>query len=230
MPFILFKVMNIQMIIVAAGSGIRFGSKIPKALVLLRGKPLIAHSLTIFEQIPAINGIIVVGHNGYLGRFEAVSRRFKKVRVVVAGGKARADSVKCGLAVLDADTDIVLVHDAARPLIDSAIIERLVKALGKNKAVIAAVPVKATVKKVDPKTLGVMETLRRDLLWEAQTPQGFHKDVLVKAHARKFKGEAFDDAMLVEWMGVKVKVVMGNYRNIKITTPEDMTMAKGLMR
>ena len=88
------------------------------------------------------------------------------------------------------------------------------------------VPVKFTVKKVNRKTLEIEETPARDLLWEAQTPQGFHKDVLVKAHARKFKEEVTDDAMMVERRGGKVKMVMGNYRNIKVTTPEDMVLAR----
>ena len=220
--------MKTQVIIVAAGSGTRFRAKLPKPFVLLRGKPLIAHSLNIFEQNSAVNGIIVVGHKEYLGRFENLAKRFKKINAVVAGGATRADSVKNGLAVVDQDTDIVLVHDAARPLIDQGMIMRLMAALRKHKAAIVAVPVKATIKKVNPKTFNVQETPKRSLLWEVQTPQGFYKDVLVKAHQQKFKGEATDDAMLAEHMGVKVKVVMGDYRNIKITTPEDLDIAKFL--
>jgi 2-C-methyl-D-erythritol 4-phosphate cytidylyltransferase len=225
---VLYPIMNTQVIIVAGGSGTRFKAKIPKSFVLLKRKPLIAHSLTIFEQNKAISGIIVVGRKDCLRRFEALKKSFKKIRAVVSGGATRADSVKCGLAAIEPDAEIILVHDAARPLIDPGMIERLLQALRTNKAVIAAVPVKATIKKVNPKTLAVMETLRRDLLWDVQTPQGFHKDVLVQAHRRAFKGEATDDAMLVERMGVKVKVVMGSYRNIKITTPEDLAIAGGL--
>ena len=220
--------MKIQVIVVAAGIGTRFGSKVPKALVRLKNKLLITYSLKVFEQNKAVSGIIVVGHKDYLPRFEALCRGFKKVSAVVAGGKTRADSVKCGLAAVDADTDFVLVHDAARPLIDDGIIGRLTAALQKDRAAIAAVPVKATIKEVDPKTGQIRATPARDRLWEAQTPQGFYKDVLVKAHNRKFKGEATDDAMLVERMGVKVKVVMGNYKNIKITTPEDLDIARHL--
>ncbi|HLD88448.1 MAG TPA: 2-C-methyl-D-erythritol 4-phosphate cytidylyltransferase, partial [Candidatus Omnitrophota bacterium] len=115
------------------------------------------------------------------------------------------------------------------PLVNADIVQRLVTALKKHKAVIAAVPVKATVKQVNAKTLRVERTLQRSLLWEAQTPQGFHKDILVKAHQQKFKGQATDDAMLVERLGVGVKVVMGDYRNIKITTPEDLAIVEGLV-
>ena len=221
--------MTVTVIIVAGGSGTRFKSKTLKPFVLLKGKPLITHSLRIFEQNKAINGIIIVGHQAYLKRFEALARSFKKVHAVVPGGETRAQSVKQGLAAVDAETDIVLVHDAARPLVNQAIIDRLVAALVKNKAVIAAVPVKATIKQVNAKTQYVEETLKRDLLWDVQTPQGFHKDILIKAHAQAFKGEATDDAMLVENLGVKVKVVMGDYRNIKITTPEDLIIAKTLL-
>ena len=145
------------------------------------------------------------------------------------GGALRSDSVKCGLKALSSDTKLVLVHDAARPFIDSSVIDRLLASLKKNKSAIVGVPVKFTVKKVDRKSLKIKETPARDLLWEAQTPQGFHKDVLVKAHAKKSKEEATDDAMLVERIGGKVKMVMGNYRNIKITTPEDIILAQQLI-
>ena len=166
---------------------------------------------------------------GFESQFLGVTRRFKKVRAVVAGGAMRSDSVKCGLEALSSDTEIVLVHDAARPLVDRSMVDRLLVSLRKNKSAIAGVPVKFTVKKVNRKTLNIQATPARDLLWEAQTPQGFHKDVLVKAHAKKFKEEATDDAMLVERMGGTVKMVMGNYRNIKVTTPEDIILAVQLL-
>jgi 2-C-methyl-D-erythritol 4-phosphate cytidylyltransferase len=190
---------------------------------------MIAYCLKVFEKHPSIDGVVVVGAERFLSRFIRLTRSFKKVRAVVAGGPKRSDSVKCGLKALSSDTDIVLVHDAARPFIDKAMIDRLMAVLKKNKAAIVGVPVKFTVKRVDRKSLDIHATLARDLLWEAQTPQGFHKDVLVKAHARKFKEEATDDAILVERMGGKVKMVMGNYCNIKVTTPEDIILAKQLL-
>jgi len=217
-----------EVIIVAAGLGKRLNAKIPKALVLLKGKPLIAYSLKAFESHPGIDGVVVVGAQGFLSQFIRLIKNFKKVRAVVAGGVLRSDSVKCGLDALSSDTKIVLVHDAARPFVDRAMIDRLILALKKNKAAIVGVPVKCTVKRVDRKSLDIQATLTRDLLWEAQTPQGFHKDILVKAHAAKFKEEATDDAILVECMGGKVKMVMGDYRNIKVTTPEDMILARNL--
>ncbi len=222
--------MNVSVIIVAAGRGTRLKAGRPKAFVLLKGKPLIVHSLAVFQAMKAVNGIVVVGYKDHLKRFEALRRNFKKIRAVVAGGAARADSVKCGLVAVDANADVVLVHDAARPLINAQMVKRLLTALKKHKAVIAGVPVKATVKQVNAKTLRVERTLQRSLLWEAQTPQGFHKDVLVKAHQRKFSGEPTDDAMLVERFGVGVKVVMGDHRNIKITIPEDLVIAETLVK
>ena len=221
--------MKTEVIVVAAGSGRRLNLKVPKALVLLKGKPLIAYCLKIFDNHPGIDGVVIVGAGGFLSQFIRLTRSFKKVRAVVAGGLKRSDSVKCGLQALSPDTDIVLVHDAARPFIEDVMINRLLMALKKNKAAIVGVPLKFTVKKVDRKTLDIQETLARDLLWEAQTPQGFHKDILVKAHARKFKEEATDDAMMVERMGIRVKMVMGNYRNIKVTTPEDIILARQLL-
>ena len=187
------------------------------------------YCLKVFERASLdIDGIVLVGGNKHLRVFDRLAFPFKKVRAVVAGGALRSDSVKCGLNALSPDTDIVLVHDAARPFVDAAMIDRLLASLKKNKAAIVGVPVKFTVKKSISKTLDIKETPARDLLWEAQTPQGFHKDILVKAHAKKFKEEATDDAMMVERMGGRVKMVMGDYRNIKVTTPEDIILAQQL--
>ncbi len=213
----------ICVIIVAAGSGVRFKSKTPKAFALLKGRPLIHHSLAIFEQIPAIHAIIVVGRKDYLGRFQSLRLRFPKIQEIVPGGRTRAGSVKCGLAALPTKAGIVLVHDAARPLISKSLVERLIAAVRRHKAAIVGVPVKATVKEVG-RGQWVRRTPRRDHLWEAQTPQGFYTDLLRRAHRQA--GPATDDAMLVERLGSKVKMVMGDYRNIKITTPEDLRLAK----
>jgi len=218
-----------EVIVVAAGAGSRLNAKIPKALVMLKSKPLITYCLKVFENHPGIDRVVVVGVKAFLFQFVRVTRPFKKVHAVVAGGATRSDSVKCGLRALAPDTDIVLVHDAARPFVGSVMVDRLLASLKMNKAAIVGVPVKCTVKKVDSKTLNIQETPARDLLWEAQTPQGFHKNILLKAHAGKFKEETTDDAMMVERMGGSVKMVMGDYRNIKVTTPEDIILARQLL-
>ncbi len=221
--------MKCAMIIVAAGSGTRFKSKTPKPFVLLRKKPLIVHSLTVFERCINIDSIVIVGHGDYLAKFKAIAKRFKKVTAVVKGGATRADSVKQGLKAIDQTCDIVCVHDAARPLVNLDMMARIFDALKKSPAVITAVPAKATIKEVSLKTMNVVRTLPRATLWEVQTPQGFSRVMLEKAHARATRFEATDDAMLLEHLGVKVKVVMGDYRNIKITTPEDLLMADVLI-
>ncbi|MEI7998217.1 MAG: 2-C-methyl-D-erythritol 4-phosphate cytidylyltransferase [Candidatus Omnitrophota bacterium] len=221
--------MKTQVIIVAAGTGSRLRSQIPKALVLLKRKPIVSWSLDIFQRSSLIDGVVLVGHKDYLKEFGKIASRFSKVKTVVAGGAKRADSVRLGLEVVDEDTQIILVHDAARPLIDEPSIKRLLQALKSYQAAILAVPVKPTIKSVDPKTLTVKETLQRNLLWEVQTPQGFARQVLMDAHRQIFKEEATDDAVLVEKMGVRVKVVMGSQINIKITTAEDLQIAEQLL-
>lgn len=220
--------MKTQAIIVAAGSGRRLKSKTLKPFVPIAGRPLLVYSLKVLEAHPDIDGIVVVGVKKHLKAFEKLAMPFQKVRAVVPGGATRRDSVKCGIKALSEDTDLVLVHDAARPFIDRPMISRLLAALRKSKAAITGVPVKFTVKQVDRRTHNIQETPPRQLLWEAQTPQGFHKHILVEAHAQSIPEEATDDAVLVERMGERVKMVMGSWRNIKITTHEDVVLARQL--
>lgn len=224
--------MKVQVILVAAGSGTRLKASKPKALVLLNGKPLIWYSLKGFESSRLISSVIVVGHPDHLASFRRVvdKGRFKKVVAVTPGGETRSDSVGCGLRCVDKNTEAVMVHDAARPLITQKMISDSVAAMKTQEAVIAAVPVKATIKKADPKNLFVTETLLRNTLWEVQTPQTFRRSLLDKAHYAKACCDPTDDAMLVEKMGGKVKIIAGDYKNIKITTAEDLTFAKLLMR
>lgn len=217
-----------QVILAAAGTGSRLKLKMPKALVKLKGKPLVSYALEVFERCSLIDGVILVGHKSYLKEFKKIAHGFKKVNAVVSGGAMRSDSVRFGLEATDKDTCIVLVHDAARPLIDEGSIRRLITTLKNYKAATLAVPVKPTIKMVS-KDMCIQSTLPRAVLWEAQTPQGFDRIVLMKAHAQKIKEEATDDAMLVEKLGVKVKVVMGEVRNIKITTAEDLKIAQRML-
>ena len=213
----------------AAGTGSRLKAKLPKALVLFKGKPLVSWSLKVFEHSSLIDGVVLVGHKSYLKNFQKIAKRFRKVKAIVAGGAKRADSVRLGLSAIDENTALVLVHDAARPFIDEASIKSLLQTLKTYKAAILAVPVRPTIKRVNAKSLCVEETLPRHLLWEVQTPQGFDHKVLKLAHQQKIKEEATDDALLVEKLGVRIKVVMGSPRNIKITTAEDLKLAEGLL-
>ncbi len=223
--------MKVQVILVAAGAGTRLKASRPKALVLLKNKPLLWYSLAAFERSKAVSGVILVGYPYHLSSFRRVVQkgRFRKVSAVIPGGETRSDSVACGLGSVDKDTEVVMVHDAARPLVTGKMITDSLAAVKIHEAVIVAVPVKATIKKADPKNLFVTETLLRNTLWEVQTPQTFRRNLLDQAHKAKLCCDPTDDAMLVEKMGVKVKIVPGDYKNIKITTPEDLALAKILM-
>lgn len=220
---------KVQVIVVAGGMGTRLKSSVPKPLVLLKRKPLIEYCLHVFEKSKAINSIIIVGSQPFLPRFKKICKSFSKVKAIVAGGENRSDSVKAGLQMVDSDTQAVLIHDAARPFIDTSMINQLLIALDSYEAAIVGVPVKATIKQVDKKSGVIVKTLDRSSLIEVQTPQAFRLNILQKAHRKKLTKEITDDAMLVESLGHRVYTVMGSYRNIKITTPEDLNIATAFL-
>ncbi len=224
--------MKVQAIIPAAGTGTRLNAKNNKPLVLLQRKPLFVHALSVFEKCSLIDSVIIVANQGNVARFERISKRYhlRKVKKVVPGGKRRCDSVGEGLKALDEDTDTVVIHDGVRPLVSGKIIAEAIRLCLKSAAVTVAVPLKPTIKKVDLPTMTVDATLARDTLWEVQTPQVFKKELILRAH-REFKGgDPTDDAAMVEALGQKVKVLKGDYRNIKITTPEDLVLAEALLK
>ena len=222
--------MKTQAIIPTAGIGKRLKAGRPKPLVELCGKPLCAHTLEVFQRSPVIDSVVLVGNADHLFELGDIVKQYQlgKVTKIVAGGKTRCESVSNGLAVLDKDTDIVVVHDGARPLVSLKTISDAVLLCQDLQAVVVAVPVKSTIKKVNKKDLSVEETLNREDLWEIQTPQVFKRDVLIKAHEQKKEDAPTDDAMMVEQLGVRVKVLLGDYKNIKITTYEDLTIAEAL--
>jgi len=223
--------MKTQAIIPAAGLGERLKVAVPKALVELNGKPLLVYTLEAFVNSSLIDSIILVVPPQQLEDFEKfVSKYFlTKVNQIVAGGQTRCESVCNGLNVSDEDTELIVVHDGARPLIEIATIDAAVR-LGKEyDAVVVAVPVKPTIKEVDQERLFVEKTLDRSKLWEVQTPQVFKKEVLVKAHQEGKGSNPTDDAALVEQLGIKVKVLKGDYKNLKITTKEDLVVAEVLL-
>ncbi|MBF0122444.1 MAG: 2-C-methyl-D-erythritol 4-phosphate cytidylyltransferase [Candidatus Omnitrophica bacterium] len=222
--------MNTWVIIPAAGSGERMKVDVPKVFLKIGDWPVIVHALDAFEKCSLIDGIILVGPEEHLKALEGIVREagFKKIRRVVAGGATRTQSVRHGLKALDKDVDVVLVHDGARPLVTPAIIEESIKACSVSGAVVVAVPVKPTLKVVDPRTRVVSETLDRTLVWEVQTPQVFKREIIERAYGGD--ENATDDAALVERLGIPVSVCMGDHRNIKITTPEDLVIAEALLR
>ncbi|MBU1125776.1 MAG: 2-C-methyl-D-erythritol 4-phosphate cytidylyltransferase [Candidatus Omnitrophica bacterium] len=221
--------MRVTAIVLAAGKGERFKSRIPKPLVKIDSQPLIIKSLNLLSQCPFLHELIIVVNAQNQAEIASVIRRFSipRVRSLVRGGKRRQDSVRNALRMVSHHSDVVLIHDAARPFIDRKILERVLRQVKKSNAAIAGVPVKATVKRVSADGV-VRETLPREQLWEIQTPQAFKKDLLLRAYRAHGNDEVTDDAMLVEKLGVKVSVVMGAYKNIKITTPEDLIIAQSI--
>lgn len=224
--------MKVQAIIPTAGTGKRFKTDKPKPLIELDGKPIFIHALLAFEQASSIDSVILVAQSDYMEEYERIVQQYAltKVSRIVVGGSSRFESVSNGLQVLDQDTQMVVIHDGVRPLVSIAIIEEAVKVCMKEKAVIVAVPVKPTIKRADIHERIVRETLKREELWEVQTPQVFYADILRKAHAQGKGSAATDDAMLVERLGVNVKIVEGSYRNVKITTQEDLLIAKAFLK
>ena len=185
----------------------------------------------VFEKNSLVDSIIIVAHSQKLDDIKKLVKkfRFKKVADVIAGGETRSDSVSRGLKALDKDTEIVLIHDGARPLVTTKTIDEAINCCHNEQAVVTAVPVKPTIKRVDSKKLIVKETLNREDLWEVQTPQVFKKDILLRAHEEGRGTNPTDDAALVEQLGVKVKILMGDYKNIKVTTKEDLIVAEAFL-
>ncbi|MCX5712416.1 MAG: 2-C-methyl-D-erythritol 4-phosphate cytidylyltransferase [Candidatus Omnitrophica bacterium] len=222
-------------IVVAAGKGLRLESKVSKPLVTLNRKPLFIYCLEVLNKHPQICDIVLVTSLENKTRIiEQVAKYdIDKVLRVVLGGVRRQDSVERGLSSVSRLAQYVLIHDAARPFINAKMISTVILAARKSGSAIVGVPVKETVKKVvrvKGKGLGVKETLKRDELWVAQTPQIFRKDIIINAYKKFGKLSVTDDAALVEKLGSRVSLVNGSYDNIKITTPEDLITAQELLK
>ncbi|MFH1486837.1 MAG: 2-C-methyl-D-erythritol 4-phosphate cytidylyltransferase [Chloroflexota bacterium] len=212
-------------IVVAAGRSQRMGG-IDKIFVPLGEKPLIAHSAGTFQSTSCIDQIVIVlsRRNLGVGR-ELAFDNWPKVSDVCLGGQRRQDSVKEGLKRLNGCHWIV-IHDGARPFVTPDLVEQGLLAAQETGAAIAAVPVTDTIKQVDKDDF-VQQTPPRKLLWAAQTPQVFRSDIIRDAYARA-RGGVTDDAMLVGKLGYKVKVYLGSYDNMKITTAHDLAWAESI--
>lgn len=226
--------MYCSVVIVAAGKGTRMGMDINKQYLNLKGKEVVAHTISSFEECDDIDEIIVVtGENEKEYFKENVWERygFKKIKSIAIGGKERQDSVYNGLSMVSRWSDVVLIHDGARPLIAKKQIKESIKIATEIGACVVGVPVKDTIKVCDEKQ-SVIGTPARDTLWIVQTPQAFRYDWIMKAYANaKEKGvQGTDDAMLVEELGYPLQMIKGSYGNIKITTPEDLLIAEVLMK
>jgi 2-C-methyl-D-erythritol 4-phosphate cytidylyltransferase len=227
-------IMKVIALVPAAGMGKRMGADINKQYLLLAGKPIVAHTLQVLQDAPFIDDVYVIVPEAEIPfcREHVVERySLTKVRAIVAGGSERQYSVMNGLqALTGADVDdVVMIHDGVRPFVSLPVLEKSVETAREMGGALVAVPVKDTVKIV--KDGVVRETPLRDSLWLAQTPQVFRYSVIMAAHeiaaAERYLGT--DDASLVEWMGKDVHIVLGDYRNIKITTPEDLIMAEAFL-
>ena len=209
-------------LVVAAGRGERLGTAVPKAFAILAGRPMVQWSIVALEEVAAIEEIVVALPPGVDAPEGTIG---------VAGGTQRSHSVQAALAAARAD-DVVLVHDAARPLLTPALIEDCLAAIadGGCDAAIAAAPVTDTVKECDGET--VVRTLDRSRLWAVQTPQAFRREALERALDQddEIVGAATDDAALVEALGGTVRLVRAPRENLKVTTPFDLRVAELLLR
>ena len=219
-------------IVPAAGLSKRMAG-LSKLFIKFNGAPLLALTLKNLSRSKMVSSIILIVNKRDLKRARALVKRYRleKVKEIVIGGRKRTDSVRRGLMALgesNGAADFVLIHDGARPFVDDKIISRTISAALKTGAAVAGVPEKCTVKRLSKKNF-VSCTLKRDELWQIQTPQVFRRDLILRAMAAG-DGEVTDDATLVERLGEKVKVVLGSYKNIKITTPEDLVIARAFLR
>lgn len=223
---------DVGVVIVAAGASTRAGGGELKQLRWLAGKPMLLHSLHTFMARADVVSVVCVLPARYAGDPPPWIFQCDVDRLMIApGGKTRTESVANGLDDLPDEARIVLVHDAARPLVDDATIDRVVQRVRLGDCAIAALPVIDTLKEVD-ETNHIVRTVDRARLWRAQTPQGFAREVIVRAHreAAAARLTATDDAALCERLGIPVAVVPGSEGALKITTEEDFARAEALVR
>jgi 2-C-methyl-D-erythritol 4-phosphate cytidylyltransferase len=222
-------------IITAAGAGIRMGGDQAKQFMELDGRPLVSITLERFDRSPDINGVVLVVPPGRVGycREEMVKKyNLSKVEKVVAGGERRQDSVRLGLEATEGHYPLVLIHDGVRPLVPLDLITRVVTAMNQYRAVVPALAARETIKESDKAGL-VAKTYDRKTLWLVQTPQAFRYGDILEAHRRALEEnweDITDDALLMERIGVPVKIIQGSEENIKITTSRDMELARFLLR
>lgn len=217
-------------VIPAAGSGARFGGETPKQFLPLAGVSVLRRSLLAAASAPEIGAIVVAAPSGLVGRASEEARGIDKVVAVVPGGATRVHSVANALGALRGEPEIVVVHDAARPMAGAKMFSATIAAAQKHGGAITGVRVDDTVKRAGPDGR-VQETVPRDGLWRIQTPQAFRGELLRRAHreAQEKGWEATDDAALVEKVGGTVVVVEGDAMNFKITTPGDFALAERLL-
>lgn len=230
---------NFTAIILSAGSGSRMKSDIPKQYMDIDGYPVIYYSLKAFEESDVRSIVLVTGVDDVdYCRKEIVQKyNFKKVKAIVPGGNERYDSVYEGLKAA-AGADYVMIHDGARPMITQDIIKRTISMTKEYRACVVGMPVKDTIRIIDENAFS-KETPDRKTLWMMQTPQSFSYELLYRSYQKLYQDinsandvpQITDDAMVVEYgSGVKARIIEGSYENIKITTPEDISIAKTFLK
>ena len=227
--------MNATAIIAAAGEGRRIGGNTPKIFLPLCGRPMILRTLDRVCSARAIGRIVIVVAANERSRaqqmLEADAALANHSWVLQSGGATRQESVRRGLELVDADSEVIAIHDGARPFVSPALIDRCVEAAQVRGAVVAGLPVRDTIKLVGPDRW-IQSTPPRDSLWEIQTPQAFRRDIIKAAHEWGARGniQASDDAMLVEEKGERVFVLDGESSNIKITFGDDLWLAETMIQ
>lgn len=223
---------SVAAVIPAGGVGTRFGGRTPKQFLRFGATPILAATVRHFAAHPAVRAVVVAAPGPHVARTRRILAPFARQvpLTVVAGGRTRQDSVWLALQATPEDAEIVVVHDAVRPLITRRLIDAVVAAAAEAGAAICALPIAETVKRVRGEL--VEATLDRSELWAVQTPQAFRADLLREAHekARRDGVVGTDEAMLVERLGHPVRVVRGLVENVKITTPEDLRRARRAAR
>ncbi|MEA3465659.1 MAG: 2-C-methyl-D-erythritol 4-phosphate cytidylyltransferase [Thermodesulfobacteriota bacterium] len=225
--------MSVIVLIPAAGLGRRMGGSVSKQYLSLDGRPILAHTVALFDSHPRVDHIYVIAPENQLDfcRDECVEPyRFDKVRDIIIGGEKRQDSVRHGVLGCHAQPgDILVIHDGVRPLFPASQLDAVLEAVIKTGACVVGVPVKDTIKRVQGDV--IVATPPREELWAAHTPQAFRYELIHAAHiqAQQQGYCGTDDASLLEWQGVPVTMIEGSYRNIKITTPEDLLIAEAFL-
>jgi 2-C-methyl-D-erythritol 4-phosphate cytidylyltransferase len=223
---------NVSVIMPAAGSGVRLGKNVSKALVLLKDRPIFIWTLRMLQRAYSFHRIIVPAQSNDIEAMKEHVHRFKIKRVIfVEGGKTRAESVKNGLDVLSSQEKIVLVHDMARPFVSKREIEDLILRAKEKGACILALKSTATVKEVNAKNLFIRKTLNRETIYLAQTPQVFNTGLLRRAYGALGRNiyKYTDESSMVEALPRKVYIVEGSSSNIKITSMADLEIAENLI-
>ena len=224
--------MRVVAIIPAAGEGRRMGGAVEKQFLQLQGVPVLAHTLGVFDNSPEVDDVVlVVAPQQRQALKEHVLGPYpcRKLIGVVDGGSERQESVASGLEAVPGDCELVVVHDGVRPLVSVDLLGAVLKAANEHGAALAAIPAGDTVKRAEESV--VVETLKRETIWLAQTPQAFQASLLRSAYEKAFRDKIMvtDDAALVENLGVSVHLVPGSPENIKVTTPTDLVVAEAIL-